>query len=121
MALGAAHRPNSVSLTDAIDQGLSTYFNGMLGSVSEIETEVFGDPVKQHLDGMIVLDTMNPTAKNLSTKAVIGNSLRARGRMQYVQGIGGKRILVPIGGNQQPVDNTTNPYVLWYVDCRILR
>jgi hypothetical protein len=41
VALGAAHRPNSVSLTDAIDQGLSTYFNGMLGSVSEIETEVF--------------------------------------------------------------------------------
>lgn len=108
---GAAHRPNSGSFTDAIDQGLSFYFNGMLDSGSEVDTEIFGEPVKQYLEGMIVLDTTTQTAKNLSTKAVVGDSPRARGRMQYIGGIGGKGILVQIGGNQQPVTNTTNPYV----------
>lgn len=31
--------------------------------------------------------------------------------MQYTVGIGGKGILVQVGGNQQLVDNTTNPFI----------
>jgi len=51
----------------------------MLDSGSEIDTEAFSDPVKQYLGGMIVIDTSNKTARNLSAKAVAGDSRWARG------------------------------------------
>lgn len=109
--LGSANRPSSGSYTDATDQGLSFFFNGELDSGSEIETEKFGNSVKQFLQGMIVIDTNNQTAKNLSTEAVSGDLPRSRGRMQYVSAIGPNGILVQIGGNQQQVTNTTDPYI----------
>ncbi|KAL6715932.1 hypothetical protein ACLMJK_006894 [Lecanora helva] len=101
--LGSAHRPSRGSFTEARDQGLGFFFNGQLDSGSELETEVFGDKRPQFLEGMIVIDTNNKTARNLSTKAVSGDLPRSRGRMQYVDDIGTKGVLVQIGGNQQSV------------------
>lgn len=82
----------------------------MLDSGSEIQTQRFGNGIKQYLEGMIVIDTNNQTARNLSTRAVVGDMPRARGRMQYVSGIGDNGILVQIGGYQQSITNTTDSF-----------
>ena len=50
---------------------------------------------------MIVVDTNNQTARNLSTRAVVGDNPRSRGEIQYIEELGGKGILVQIGGNQK--------------------
>ena len=107
---GSPNRPSSGSYTDATDQGLSFFFNGMLDSGSEIQTQKFGNGMKQYLEGMIVIDTNYQTARNLSTKTVVGDMPRARGRMQYVSGIGDNGILVQIGGYQQSITNTTDSF-----------
>ena len=57
---------------------------------------------------MIVVDTNNQTARNLSTQAVVGNIPRSRGEMQYIEDMGGKGILVQIGGNQKGLDDTSS-------------
>ena len=111
VTFGAGNRPSGGSFTEALDQGIAFYFNGVLDSGSQTSTQDFGNGVKQYLDGMIVIDTVHQTARNLSTKSVVGNMPRSRGRMQYIKGIGGKGILVQIGGNQQAIDNTTDPYI----------
>ena len=110
MTSGSPNRPSSGSYADATDQGLSFFFNGMLDSGSEIQTQMFGNGIKQYLEGMIVIDTNYQTARNLSTKTVVGEMPRARGRMQYVSGIGDSGILVQIGGYQQSITNTTDSF-----------
>ena len=111
VSLNVPHRPSYGSYAEAPDQGLAFYFNGQLDSGSSKETEVFGSNVKQFLEGMIVIDTNNQTAKNLSTKAVADSLPRTRGGMIYVDGIADNGILVQIGGNQKPVTNTTDTLI----------
>lgn len=108
---GSANRPSSASSAEAPDQGLAFFFNGELDSGSSLETQVLGDANKVFLEGMIVLDTKNHTTRNISTSAVSGDMPRSRGRMQYVPGIGEKGILLQIGGNQKPVNETDNTYI----------
>lgn len=105
------YRPSSASSAEAPDQGLAFYFNGEIDSGSSQQTQELGNDDKLFLEGMVVIDTRNHTARNLSTSAVSGNLPRSRGRMQYVPGIGEKGILVQIGGNQKPVDEIQNTYV----------
>ena len=111
VTLGSPNRPSSGSSTEARDQGLAFFFNGQLDSGSEETTTKFGDDRKVSLEGMIVIDTNNHTAKNLSTQAVVGNTPRSRGRMQYIEELGGKGILIQIGGNQKNVTNTNDTYM----------
>ena len=111
VTLGSPNRPNSGSHAEATDQGLSFYLNGVLDNGSELETEGLGTNSKQYLQGMIVINTNNQTAKNLSTSAVVGTMPRSRGQMQYISGIGAKGILVQIGGNQQSINNNTDSWV----------
>ena len=107
LTLGSANRPSSGSFTDAKDLGLGFYFNGELDSGSEIETQTFGDGVKQLIGGMVVVDLVNQTARNLSTDAVSGDMPRSRGSMMYIHDVGSHGIVVHIGGNHQNVTNTT--------------
>jgi len=87
------------------------YFNGEIDFGSEIQTRKDGSKVKQSIEDMIVVDTNNHTAGNLSTTTVSGALPRSGGRMQYVPGIGSNGILVQVGGNHQPVTNTTEPSI----------
>ena len=119
VTLDSPYRPSYGSYTEARDQGLAFYFNGQLDSGSSTETQSFGNDVKQFLEGMIVIDTKNQTARNLSTTAVVGDMPRTRGGMMYIDGIADKGILVQIGGNQKPVTNTTNTYTGDLVSDRI--
>lgn len=108
---GSPNRPSSAAFAEAPDQGLAFFLNGQLDSGSSTGTEVLGDQGKVFLQGMIVLDLKNRSAKNLSTSAVSGQRPRSRGRMQYIPGIGEKGILVHVGGNQKNVTDITNSYV----------
>ena len=111
MHLDVANRPSSASSAEAPDLGLAFYFNGEMDSGSAVGSGVGGLNDKVFLKGMIVLDTKNQTARNVSTSAVSGDKPRSRGRMQYVPGIGKKGILVQIGGNQKPVNDTKDRHV----------
>lgn len=105
------NRPSSASSTEAPDQGLGFFLSGELDSGSSVETQVLGDANKVFLKGMIVLNTTDQTARNISTDALLGNMPRSRGRMQYIPGIGQRGILIQIGGNQKPVEETDNTYI----------
>lgn len=111
VTLASPNRPNSGSYAEATDQGLAFCLNGFLDDGSEIQTEGLIPNSKQYLQGMIVIDTNNQTAKNLSTGAVVGTLPRSRGRMQYISGVGSNGILVQIGGNQQSVNNNTDSWI----------
>ncbi|MCJ1270815.1 hypothetical protein MMC22_010712 [Lobaria immixta] len=99
-------RPSSASSAEIPHLGLAFYFNGEMDNGSAKDAGIQGKDDKIFLEGMLVIDTQNQTAKNISTTAVVGDTPRTRGEMQYVDGIGEKGILVQIGGNQKPVDDT---------------
>lgn len=99
-------RPSSASSAEVPDLGIAFYFNGEMDSGSAQDSGIQGKDDKVFLEGMIVVDTQNQTARNISTTAVVGDKPRTRGEMQYVPGIGTKGILVQIGGNQKPVNDT---------------
>lgn len=99
-------RPSSASSAEIPHLGLAFYFNGELDSGSSQDSGIKGKNDKIFLEGMLVIDTQNQTARNISTTAVVGDTPRTRGEMQYVPGIGNKGILVQIGGNQKPVNDT---------------
>lgn len=106
--LGSANRPSSGSSTNAEELGLGFYFHWELDSGSETQTQIYGNDVKQLIEGMIVVDLANQTARNLSTQAVSGDMPRSRGGMIYINDIGPHGVIVQIGGNQQNVTNTTD-------------
>ena len=108
---GISNRPSTGSFTEARDQQLGFFFNGQLDSGSSSETENLGDAGKVFIEGMTVVNTSDHTARNLSTKAVVGDMPRSRSRMQFVDNIGKHGILVQIGGNQKLVSNTTDQHV----------
>ena len=99
-SLSVANRPSSGSFAEARDQQLGFFFNGQLEKGSQVSTESFGNTDHVFLDGLIVVNTSDHTARNLSTTAVVGDRPRARGRMQYMDDIGGRGILVQVGGKQ---------------------
>ena len=111
VTLNSPNRPSSGSYAEATDQGLLFFLNGNLDNGSELETQDLIPDTKQYLQGMIVIDTHNQTAKNLSTSAVVGTMPRSRGRMGYISGIGANGILVQVGGNQQSINNDTDSYI----------
>ena len=111
VTLDCPNRPNSGSYAEATDQGLAFFLNGFLDNGSEIQTEGLIPNSKQYLQGMVVIDTNNQTAKNLSTNAVVGTLPRSRGRMEYISGVGSHGILVQIGGNQQSINNNSDSWI----------
>ena len=61
----------------------------------------------KHLIGIVDVDLVSQTARNLSTQAVCSNMPRSRGEVVYVNDIGPHGVIVQIGGNQQNVTTTT--------------
>ena len=106
---GALNRPSSGSSTEARDQGLAFYLNGEIDSGSSLETKGLGSGNTVWLGGMIVINTNNQTARNISTYGLNQDLPRTRGLLQYIIGVGPNGILVQIGGNQKPSSTTSNP------------
>ena len=99
----APYRPSSGAAAEALDQGLVFYFNGEFDSGSWQEIGIVSG-TNVFVSGMVVINTTDHTMRNLSTAQVSVDSARARGRMQYVPGVGLKGILVLIGGSSFPAN-----------------
>ena len=113
LALGALiDRPSSGSSTEARDQGLAFYLNGEVDSPSSLDTAGLGDGNRIWLGGMIVINTNNQTARNVSTYGLSPDRPRTRGLLQYVIGVGPNGIMVQIGGNQKPLSTASNADVV---------
>ena len=72
------------------------------------ETQNLANTTTIPLEGMIIVNTDNQTARNVSTSAVVGDMPRTGGGLQYISGFGGKGILFHIGGNQKHVNDTSD-------------
>ncbi len=64
------------------------------------------------LGGMIVINTNNQTARNVSTYGLSVDRARTRGLLQYIIGVGPNGILVQIGGNQKPLSTVSSTDVI---------
>ena len=91
-------RRNSGASAEAPDQGLAFYLNGQIDNGSAPATASLGGVV-QFLEGMLVINTTNQQAKNISTASFSGSAPRTRGKMQYVDGVGSNGIVVYLGGS----------------------
>ena len=53
---------------------------------------------------MLVINTTDQEAKNVSTASFSGSHPRTRGKMQYIEGAGSNGILVYLGGSGKDAD-----------------
>lgn len=102
ISMSVPYRPSSGAHAEAPDQSLAFYFNGEINDGSSTGLHL-ASGYNAFLTGMVVINTTDHTAKNLSTASVTGMSPRARAQMQYVPGIGEKGILVLLGGSSKAV------------------
>ena len=107
----APYRPSNGAAAEALDQGLAFYFNGELDSGSSFENGIITG-TNFFVSGMVVIDTRDHTTRNLSTAQVSVDLARARGRMQYVPGVGQKGVLVLIGGSSFPANQLAGTDVI---------
>ena len=112
VSLSTPLRPSSGAVAEAPDQGLAFYFNGEIDSGSSTGTQALGPSVKIFLEGMVVINTVDHSTRNLSTFAVTRGLPRTRGRMVYIPGIGDKGILVLLGGSSKPVNQHDSNEIL---------
>ncbi|KAL9600538.1 MAG: hypothetical protein Q9179_003180 [Wetmoreana sp. 5 TL-2023] len=95
-------RPSSGAFAEAPEQSLAFYLNGEINNGSAAGLS-FAGGTNAFLTGMIVINTADQTARNVSTTEVTGYNPRARAQMQYVPGVGEKGILVLLGGSRKAV------------------
>ena len=114
----APYRPSNGAAAEAVEQGLAFYFNGELDSGSSQGIDIM-NLTSVFVSGMVVVNTTDQTARNLSTAQVSIDQARARGRMQYVPGIGEKGILVLIGGSTFPANQLNNMNSGNFVSCKM--
>jgi hypothetical protein len=102
--------PNHGSAGEAIDQGLAFYLNGQIdwGTSSQTVNAFDTQDTYVPLDGMVVLDLNTHTSRNISTSRLRGGAPRVGGSMEYIPSVGGKGVLVALGGQIQP--NLTGQY-----------
>jgi hypothetical protein len=96
-------RPCSGLTTIIMEKGLAFYFNGEQDLGSSEESQALNQTTK-FLDGMVVLNLFNQTAKNVST-AGVSNLARVRGQMAHVPLAGNDGLLVLLGGGQKASNN----------------
>ncbi|KAL8735875.1 MAG: hypothetical protein Q9181_002653 [Wetmoreana brouardii] len=131
-------RPSSGAYAEAPEQSLAFYLNDEINNGSAAGLG-FAAGTSAFLTGMIVINTTDQTARNLSTAEVTGYNPWARAQMQYVPGVGEKGIVVLLGGSRKAVgtigttdvlnlvpmtevavfdvsslDSSTNPNGSWY-------
>lgn len=94
---GQSWTPSYGAAAEAPDQGLAFYLNGRIdnGTAPSISNEGNDQTL---LDGMMVIDIAQHTAINVSTTGMKNYQPRVGGGLQYVAGVGGKGVLVALGG-----------------------
>lgn len=100
-------RPNHGAAAEAVDQNLGFYLNGQIDKGTSPETLHMGNDTT-HLDGMLVIDLSNQSAKNISTATITGGGPRVGGALEYIAPVGNKGILVALGGQLSPISSKSN-------------
>lgn len=95
--IGTLNTPSYGSSTEAPDQGLAFYLHGRTDNGTNIGAKDAGD-VQILLDGMVVIDLVHHTSKNISTAGMKDSQPRLGGGLQYVPNIGNNGLLVALGG-----------------------
>ncbi|KAF3041559.1 hypothetical protein E8E12_007679 [Didymella heteroderae] len=95
--ISTLNTPSYGSSTEAPDQGLAFYLHGRTDNGTNIGAKDSGD-VQTLLDGMIVIDMVHHTSKNISTTGMKDPQPRLGGGLQYVPSIGSNGLLVALGG-----------------------
>jgi hypothetical protein len=96
-------RPCSGASTTIKQNGLAFFFNGEQDLGSSEESQGLNQTTK-FLEGMVVLNLSNQTARNVSTTGV-SNSARVRGQFAHVPLAGNDGLIVLLGGGQKPANN----------------
>ncbi|KAM3067597.1 hypothetical protein ACMFMG_000089 [Clarireedia jacksonii] len=92
---------------DVPDQGIGFYFNGEINNGTSADTASIPAYNSIPLEGMVMIDTVSNTSRNISTSAIDGNA-RIGAILQYVPGVGEKGILVQFGGRYREAGVMTN-------------
>lgn len=95
--IGTLITPSYGSSTEAPDQGLAFYLHGRTNNGTNIGAKDAGD-VQMLLDGMIIIDMVHHTSRNISTASMKDSQPRLGGGLQYVPGIGDNGLLIALGG-----------------------
>ncbi|KAL1647407.1 hypothetical protein SLS58_002735 [Diplodia intermedia] len=101
---GSPLRPNRGSSAEAPTHGLSFYLNGQIDAGSSAVSEASLGNNTEFLDGMIVLNTVDTSSRNLST-ATLGDA-RVAGGLQFIDAIGSNGALIAIGGLRRNENQT---------------
>ncbi|KAF2182846.1 hypothetical protein K469DRAFT_669317 [Zopfia rhizophila CBS 207.26] len=92
-----AWTPSYGAAAEAPDQALAFYLNGQTDNGTSSQTLYDGDD-QTTLDGMIVIDMVKHSSRNISTAGIKDYQPRVGGGMQYVPGVGDNGVLVALGG-----------------------
>lgn len=96
-------RPNRGASAEAPSLGLAFYLNGQIDSGSSLQNSWMKNTT-EHLEGMIVLNTVNQSAANVST-ATLG-SPRVAGGLLFIEQMATNGALVAVGGLQRSGEST---------------
>ena len=99
----APYRPSNGAYAEAPEQSLAFYLNGEINNGSAPGIGL-APGVNAFLTGMIVINTTDQTARNISTADVTGNRPRARAQMQLLPNVGQRGAIVLIGGISEAVN-----------------
>lgn len=100
--------PSYGAAAEAPDQGLAFYLNGQLDNASSTHTTTLGNSTT-YLDGMLAIDLVRQTSRNLSTSGIRDYLPRVGGSMQYIPGVGKNGVLVTLGGKVDDQSRTSSP------------
>lgn len=104
-AIDAQWMPNHGAGAEAVDQGLAFYLNGQIDwgtSSTTLNTFPKTEAIYVPLPGMVVMDLNTQSGKNISTSKLRDGTPRVGGTMEYIPSIGGRGVLVALGGQIQP-------------------
>lgn len=98
--------PNHGAGIDAIDHGVGFYLNGQIDMGTSAKTLGALKDITQSLympvEGMLIIDLVNFSSKNISSSDLRGGAPRVGGTMEYIASVGDSGILVALGGQIQP-------------------
>ncbi|ORY70271.1 uncharacterized protein BCR38DRAFT_421626 [Pseudomassariella vexata] len=118
VVLDAPERSSWGASAEAPELGLAFYLNGMVTNMSS-DTDKGDNTPPTNLEGMIVLDLQNHTAKNTSTDIITEDGgPRIGGSMVYIPRIGDMGVLISFGGATGTKDSLQTGFLKKHLKIR---
>lgn len=96
-------RPNRGAYAEAPGRSTAFWLNGQIDQGTSNLTYTTGENKTTYLEGMIVLNTGDQTARNVSTSSL--GPARVGGGLHYIEVMGTKHFLLALGGMQKSVSS----------------